>query len=60
MPRSLSIGFEDAMDPVMIRHDPDPRLKPASGISETVRRSTDTPLKGSMVRTDPSDNPTTT
>jgi len=48
------------MDPVMIRHDPDPRLKPASGISETVRRSTDTPLKGSMVRTDPSDNPTTT
>lgn len=61
-PSSLRIGFEDAMDPVMIRgdrqelivrDDPDPRLEPPAGNSETLSRITWTPLTGSMVRTAP-------
>ena len=53
MPRSLWIGFEDAMDPVMIRHDPDPRLEPAEGRAEARSQNPKGLLMVSMVRTDP-------
>jgi hypothetical protein len=61
MPRSLRIGFEDAIDPVMIRgdrqelivrDDPDRRLEPAEGSVEARSQNSQTFRVVSKVRTE--------